>query len=133
MAGFFTAAVSRNSPKESINLAWMFTSGITGLVVHINNRELMHLSDQDRDQDYRNNLQGLSSSAQARLYTLLHVEIFKELMPLPDCGVHSHLSTFLCSPLLPEKCHHSMLKMLPHKAAGGWKFSHVPVQYHFSL
>lgn len=56
VAGFFIAAVSRNSPKENINLAWMFTSGITGLVVHINNRELMHLSDLDGDQDYRNNL-----------------------------------------------------------------------------
>lgn len=133
VAGFFIAAVSRNIPKVSINFSCMFTSGITGLVVHINNRELMPLSDLDGDQDYRNNLQGLSSSAQARLYTLLHAGIFKELLPLPDCSVHSHLSTFLCSPLLPEECHPSSLKMVPHKTAGAWKLSHVPVQYHFFL
>lgn len=91
----------------------------------------MHLSDQDRDQDYRNNLQGLSSSAQARVCTPLHVEIFKELLPLPGCGAYSHLSTFLCFPLFPEERHHSSLQMLPHKTAGGWKLTHVPVQYNF--
>lgn len=34
----------------------MFTSGITGiLVVHINNRVLMQLHNQDGDQDFMNN------------------------------------------------------------------------------
>lgn len=92
MAAFFTAAVSRNNPKESINLAWMFTSGITGLV-HIDNRELMHLSDQDRtglEEQLARAVQLCTSQTLCPL-CILCVEIFKELLPLP----------VVCTPTFP--------------------------------
>lgn len=89
MTGFFTAALSRNDPKKSINVAWMFTSGITGLVVNIYNREFMHLSDLDGDPGLQEK-RARAVQLCTRLCTLLHVEIFQELLPLTVVCTPTH-------------------------------------------